>query len=70
MRLSQFYKNELQGQYTFAYQTEYIAKKHALKKKKNVWRSKICVIFIGCKLLPDQNKPYKITNVSSSNTSC
>ena len=34
MRLSQFYKNELQGQYTFAYQTEYIAKKHALKKKK------------------------------------
>ena len=28
MRLSQFYKNELQVQYSFTYQTQYIAKKY------------------------------------------
>ena len=27
MRLSQFYKNQLQAQYSFAHQTKYIAKK-------------------------------------------
>ena len=28
MRLSQFYNNELQAQYSFTYQTQYIAKKY------------------------------------------
>ena len=28
MRLSQFCKNELQAQYSFTYQTQYIAKKY------------------------------------------
>ena len=28
MRLSQFYKNELQAQYSLSYQTWYIAKKY------------------------------------------
>ena len=33
MCLSQFYKNELQAQYSFTYQTKYIAKKYMLKKQ-------------------------------------
>ena len=28
MRLSQFYENELQAQYSFTHQTQYIAKKY------------------------------------------
>ena len=28
MRLSQFYKNELQAQHSFTYQAQYIAKKY------------------------------------------
>ena len=28
MRLSQFYKNELQAQYSFTYQAQYIAKEY------------------------------------------
>ena len=28
MHLSQFYKNELQAQYSFTYQAQYIAKKY------------------------------------------
>ena len=28
MRLSQFYKNELQAQYSFTHQTQYIAEKY------------------------------------------
>ena len=33
MRLFQFCKNELQAQYSFTYQAQYIAKKYMHKKK-------------------------------------
>ena len=33
MRLSQFCKNELQAQYSFTYQTHYIAKKYMQQKQ-------------------------------------
>ena len=36
MRLSQFCKNELQAQYSFTYQTQYIAKKTTTKQNKTV----------------------------------
>ena len=33
MRLSQFCKNELQAQYSFTYQVQYIAKKYMQQKQ-------------------------------------